>query len=176
MFNDPEWSQWSNREIARRCVVHNSLVDEMRRASAVNRQSQENGSVRKYLQGGKVREMHVDKINAGLARESPRVQCVLRAQAVRSGEMVMATEREVLEAIDGGGFASQKGKDANFHQNYSVARLLNQRGYLMDFRPHRESSTAEGAVDFFSVAHLSSHGKARLEELQAANGQGEVVE
>jgi hypothetical protein len=88
----------------------------------------------------------------------------------------MASEREMLEAIDGDGFASQRDKSANFHQSYSLALLLNQRGYLMDFHPHRESSTAEGAVDFFHVAHLSSRGKERLKELQAANGQGEVIE
>ena len=79
----------------------------------------------------------------------------------------------MLEAVDTGGFACQRDKDPNFHHDFAIAGLLNQRGYFMYFRPHRESSTAEGAVDFFSVAHLSSHGKARLDELRAANAQGE---
>jgi hypothetical protein len=33
LLNDEEWGKWSNREIARRCAVHPSLVDGMRGAS-----------------------------------------------------------------------------------------------------------------------------------------------
>lgn len=32
LLQDAEWSQWSDREIGRRCVVHNSTVGEVRRS------------------------------------------------------------------------------------------------------------------------------------------------
>jgi hypothetical protein len=34
LLNDPEWSQWSDREIARRCGVHHELVGRLRSSLA----------------------------------------------------------------------------------------------------------------------------------------------
>ena len=31
LLNDDEWSQWSDREIARRCAVHHNTVEKLRR-------------------------------------------------------------------------------------------------------------------------------------------------
>jgi ParB-like chromosome segregation protein Spo0J len=36
LLEDPEWSQWTDREIARRCGVSNTFVSSMRREGAVN--------------------------------------------------------------------------------------------------------------------------------------------
>lgn len=32
LLRDEEWSQWSDREIARRCCVHHTFVGDMRRS------------------------------------------------------------------------------------------------------------------------------------------------
>jgi hypothetical protein len=39
LLNDPEWAQWSDREIGRRCGVHNETVAARRRVTDGNRQS-----------------------------------------------------------------------------------------------------------------------------------------
>lgn len=39
MLTDPDWSQWSNRKIARACLVGSRLVDKMRPTSAVHLRS-----------------------------------------------------------------------------------------------------------------------------------------
>ena len=37
LLRDPEWSQWSDREIARRAVVHNTFVSKVRRELSVDK-------------------------------------------------------------------------------------------------------------------------------------------
>jgi hypothetical protein len=55
LLADAEWSQWSDREIGRRCGVSHSYVDRMRRDSSGNGcQMRE----RKVRRGGKVYEMN----------------------------------------------------------------------------------------------------------------------
>lgn len=70
MLADAEWSAWSNREIARRCVVTNTLVDVMRRdaTSASGLQPDKNESKRNYLYAGKVRTMTTSNIDPGCGR------------------------------------------------------------------------------------------------------------
>lgn len=85
----------------------------------------------------------------------------------------MATERELLEAIGDRAVVYQRGKSESFEHDFAIAGLLNQRGYFMDFKVHRESQTAKREVDLFSIHHLSATGKARLAELQKADAQGE---
>jgi len=51
LLGDDEWSQWSNREIARRCGVDNSFVSRIRGASVDKQQIDE---PRKVERGGKV--------------------------------------------------------------------------------------------------------------------------
>jgi len=55
LLADAEWSQWSDREIARRCQVDSRTVSRMRRASAELPQMRQ----RKVQRGGKVYEMTV---------------------------------------------------------------------------------------------------------------------
>jgi hypothetical protein len=55
LLADPEWSQWSDREIARRCHVDNKVVSRLRRASEAKPQIEE----RKVRRHGKVYDMNV---------------------------------------------------------------------------------------------------------------------
>lgn len=48
LLNDPEWSAWSSNEIAKRCAVHHSTVDDIRRSLAVSA-SEEPASLRENL-------------------------------------------------------------------------------------------------------------------------------
>lgn len=59
LLSDEEWSQWSNREIARHCAVNPSLVDTMRKElSAVQRQMPD----RKVERNGSVYTQHTENI------------------------------------------------------------------------------------------------------------------
>lgn len=53
LLRDPEWGQWSDREIAKRCLVGHSFVSNMRRGASVH-----GGQItRKVARGGTVYEM-----------------------------------------------------------------------------------------------------------------------
>lgn len=57
---DPEWSQWSDREIARKCRVHHDLVGQMRKTvSGGNRQI---GGARKVTRNGTTYEQNTSNI------------------------------------------------------------------------------------------------------------------
>ncbi|MFC4820940.1 hypothetical protein [Dokdonella ginsengisoli] len=86
----------------------------------------------------------------------------------------MATERELLKALEINAIAYQKGGSENFDHDFAIASLLNKRGYFMVFNVHTESQTSERAVDFFSVNRLSARGRARLAELEDSDEQGEI--
>jgi len=63
LLEDEEWSQWSDREIARRCgVVHRTVSDARRSLTGENRQSE--SSDRKYIhnKSGKPARMNTSKI------------------------------------------------------------------------------------------------------------------
>ena len=50
LLGDPEWSQWSDREIARRCAVSNRFVGVVRAELAVN--GSQSPTARRYTRGG----------------------------------------------------------------------------------------------------------------------------
>jgi hypothetical protein len=54
LLADPEWSQWNDREIARRCHVGNSMVSRMRRRLSVSETSETQITGRKVRRGDSV--------------------------------------------------------------------------------------------------------------------------
>lgn len=66
LLEDPEWSQWSNREIARRVAVNEKTVRNMRQAicgkSADTKLNNEKNSARKVKRDGKVYSMDITNI------------------------------------------------------------------------------------------------------------------
>ena len=85
----------------------------------------------------------------------------------------MATEREILKALEKNAIAYQRGESENFDHDFAIASLLNKRGYFMIFNIHTESQTAKHEVDLFSINRLSARGRARLAELEDSDEQGE---
>jgi len=69
LLSDPEWSQWSDREIARKCKVSNQFIGNMRRELSVN--SGQIESERTVERGGKTYTMQTEGIRA--ANEQRRV-------------------------------------------------------------------------------------------------------
>jgi hypothetical protein len=66
VLNDPEWSHWSDREIAQRCLVGNNMVSSLRKSASVrNAQMRE----RKVRRGGRVYEMTVNQADAEVVKE-----------------------------------------------------------------------------------------------------------
>lgn len=51
LLNDPEWSQWSDREIARRCFVGNQMVSHLRKSICVNHTDTKLNKERKVQRG-----------------------------------------------------------------------------------------------------------------------------
>jgi hypothetical protein len=65
LLNDPEWSQWSDREIARRCGVDGKTVASSRPLSAeVPQIDPERPTTRKVERNGTVYEQQTSGINA----------------------------------------------------------------------------------------------------------------
>lgn len=70
LLDDEEWSKWSNREIAKACVVSDHLVAEMRGLTAFSR-SEDPNEVRTYTtRHGSTAKMRVAKIG-GVKKEKP---------------------------------------------------------------------------------------------------------
>ena len=66
LLNDPEWSKWSDREVARRCQVNHEMVGKLRSPlSGGNRQIEESVSptTRTVQRNGTTYEQQVDGIN-----------------------------------------------------------------------------------------------------------------
>jgi transposase-like protein len=71
LLRDGEWSQWSDREIARRCQVSAPLVGNIRRELSVNGLQIE--TTRKVERGGKTYEMETSKIaDKSTSRAKPK--------------------------------------------------------------------------------------------------------
>jgi hypothetical protein len=85
LLGDAEWSQWSDREIARRCQVHHDLVSQLRRrASGQNRQIEK----RKVRRGNKVYEMSVAASTTTAGEEAASTS----PQSAALDERVIATD------------------------------------------------------------------------------------
>jgi ParB-like chromosome segregation protein Spo0J len=54
LLKDPEWSQWSNREVARRCAVSEGMVRYLRRERAENEAAAAAAAARLARRGGQV--------------------------------------------------------------------------------------------------------------------------
>lgn len=68
LLEDEEWSQWSNREIAKACVVSDHLVAEIRGLTAFSR-SEDPNTVRKYRsRHGSTAKMRIRKVG-GIKKE-----------------------------------------------------------------------------------------------------------
>jgi hypothetical protein len=70
LLADPEWSQWSDREIARRCQVSNKFVSHMRRSASVTGSQMRE---RRVQRDGKVYKMSMPGGNA-TPKEAPSVE------------------------------------------------------------------------------------------------------
>jgi hypothetical protein len=81
LLNDPEWTLWSNREIARHCQVHHTFVDKVRhQLSADNRQMP---AERKVERNGTVYTQHTE--NIGKSRKPAELRSVEVAALARLG-------------------------------------------------------------------------------------------
>ena len=69
LLTDEEWSQWSDREIARRCAVHHQMVGKWR--SSLDDSSSERTYMSKY---GTVTQMNTTNIGKNLSGEIPQLE------------------------------------------------------------------------------------------------------
>ena len=63
MLQDPEWSQWSDRDLAERCMVSHTFVNRLR-----HEMNQAKEEKRKYQRAGKTQTMRTENIGAGKRR------------------------------------------------------------------------------------------------------------
>lgn len=88
LLEDPEWSKWSDREIARRCRVHHDLVSTLRRErSPAESASEESGAdERTYTtKHGTTTTMNTGKIREANQRRAQPVRRDVNAEAVFGG-------------------------------------------------------------------------------------------
>jgi uncharacterized ParB-like nuclease family protein len=62
LLNDPEWEQWSDREIARRCCVSHDFVNRIRKSICHSMTDTKLNNERKTQRGGKIYTMNTAKI------------------------------------------------------------------------------------------------------------------
>lgn len=71
LLTDPEWGQWSDREIARQCKVSNRFVSNLRHELSVNG-SQIASDSRLVQRGGTVYEQCVSSQKRAQSKPTPR--------------------------------------------------------------------------------------------------------
>ena len=72
LLEDPEWSGWSDREIARRCAVSNRFVSNLRAALSVNgSQIETDGRPRTVERGGTIYTQNTDNIGGSRQSSEP---------------------------------------------------------------------------------------------------------
>jgi ParB-like nuclease domain len=72
LLNDPEWSKWADREIARRCVVSHNFVSDLRRSLLSSDDSKNGAKKRTYTRRGKTGKMNTGKIGKRKAKPKPK--------------------------------------------------------------------------------------------------------
>jgi uncharacterized ParB-like nuclease family protein len=100
LFNDPEWGQWSDREIARQCKVSNRYVSNLRKALTVNVHSEK--SERTYTtKHGTIATMNT--ANIGQSRKN---RVTVKGDSVFEGQsgtiIQMPNPRQAIVELDSG--------------------------------------------------------------------------
>lgn len=131
MLSDPDWSQWSNRQVAKACSVSPDMVDRLRPAvttdaSASDRQMADEDSasaVRKVRRGDTEYAMRVDAINAERPRQSVAPEPALPQPAPIPADPDGALDRELAHAeteVAGGEVAALRAQLAEAHNTIAV--------------------------------------------------------
>jgi hypothetical protein len=97
LLDDPEWSQWSDREIARRCGVSNRFVSDVRGELSVNR-SQMDGTAqaaRTVQRGGSVFTMNTTAIGKAKGPEGAEAEQILKTKG-QAREVCRKLDRHAL--------------------------------------------------------------------------------
>lgn len=101
LLGDPEWAQWSDREIARRCGVHHEMVSHLRPRPSLADSASEKVYTTKH---GTVSKMNTEKIG----KKETFVDSSGRHQTVREGEATAETRRaQIAELAEQGHRAEQ---------------------------------------------------------------------
>jgi hypothetical protein len=72
MLQDPEWSQWSDRDLAERCMVSHTFVNRLRHEMNQAKVEPVKEERRKYQRAGKTQTMRTENIGAG--KRQPQVE------------------------------------------------------------------------------------------------------
>jgi hypothetical protein len=74
MLQDPEWSQWSDRDLADRCMVSHTFVNRIRHEMDLAKVEPVKEERRKYQHAGKTQIMRTENIGAGTRRSQAKPQ------------------------------------------------------------------------------------------------------
>lgn len=74
MLQDPEWSQWSDRDLAERCMVSHTFVNRLRHEMNQAKVEPVKEEKRKYQRAGKTQTMRTENIGAGKRRPQAEPQ------------------------------------------------------------------------------------------------------
>lgn len=70
LLQDPEWTQWSDREIARRCAVSDRFVNSIRKQTASPHTAEPHCHQRKVYRNGKIYMLNTSNIGRSTAKSS----------------------------------------------------------------------------------------------------------
>jgi hypothetical protein len=90
LLSDSEWSQWSDREIARRCQVGNRLVSGMRKSASVSGTQMRERKVRR---ASRVYEMAINQNQTSSERVKEKGDSPTEARAARPVVAALLTDR-----------------------------------------------------------------------------------
>ena len=88
LLEDPEWSQWSDREIARRCAVSHTFVQNLKNSLATFASDKDLGSVKYTDRWGGTRLMNITNIGTSSRPSDPAEVRIEFAELAKIGRRV----------------------------------------------------------------------------------------
>jgi hypothetical protein len=85
LLQDPEWSQWSDRDLAERCMVSHTFVNRLRHEMNQAKGEPVKEEKRRYQRAGKTQTMRTENIGAG--KRQPQVE---PRQGIEAGQITEA--------------------------------------------------------------------------------------
>lgn len=96
LLRDAEWSQWSDREVARRCGVSHDMVNRLRKELSLSLNDSERAYTTKHGKPAKMRTKHIGKAKQLVYDHAPETI----KEAVKNGEVSAERAAEITEALE----------------------------------------------------------------------------
>jgi len=178
LLEDPEWSAWSDREIARRCAVHHEMVGKLRASLTGGTASDARSYTTKH---GTTATMNTANIGGGKAVPE-REEIAPEAQENKAEPAVLAATAVPEHPEEDPATAKARSELAKLTPEALIDDVLGLRADLADERAKRRAAEAKVAdlkeqIAVFEADHdMGAKLSAALNEIRKVNGRMKEIQ